>query len=96
MVAIVEKFNSFIKRRIDLWGFGDLLHVQGDIVTIVQTTSGDNVSARLKKIDGIPEAQAWLASPNRKIVVHGWRKVGPRGQRKKWECRIVEVERNGI
>lgn len=90
IVAIVEKWNSFTKRRIDLWGFGDLLHVCGDTVTIVQTTTGIHVAERLKKIYSIPEAGAWMSN-TRKIVVHGWRKVGARGKRKRWECREIEV-----
>lgn len=96
MVAIVEKYNSFIKRRIDLWGFGDLLCVRNDEVLIVQTTSGSNVSARLEKMKHIPEAGLWLMSPNRKIEIHGWAKRGERGKQKKWTCRIVPVTRNEL
>lgn len=87
LVAIVEKYNAFIKRRIDLWGFGDLLAIRGDQCLIVQTTSGAHVSERLTKIRFIPAAEEWIKSPNRKIVVHGWSKRGPRGKRKTWDCR---------
>lgn len=94
-MAIVEKYNSFTKQRMDLWGFGDLLAIRGDDTMIVQTTSGDNVSKRCQKIASHPciiMAQFWLESPTRRIEVHGWRKVGPRGKRKTWECRVLTAE----
>ena len=76
----------------DAWGFGDLLackaHVPGAI--LVQTTSGPNASARLEKMKSIPEAQTWLLAGNR-IVIHSWLRRGPRGERKLWSCREVEV-----
>jgi hypothetical protein len=76
----------------DAWNFGDILAVKVGIAgaTLVQTTSGSNVSARIAKIRSIAEAGIWLAAGN-SIVAHGWRKVGPRGKRKVWECREVPV-----
>jgi hypothetical protein len=74
LVEKVEHWNSFARRRQDLFGFGDILHVAGDMVTIVQTTSMSNVSARLKKIRESQAAVLWLESPHRCIEVHGWKK----------------------
>jgi hypothetical protein len=91
MVEVVEKWNSFTRSRKDLFGFGDLLCVRGNEVLLVQTTSGSNVSARIEKIRSLQSHELWLASPNRRIVVHGWRKVGKAGERKLWECREVEL-----
>ena len=76
LVEKVEHWNSFARRRQDLFGFGDLLHVTGDVVTIVQTTSLSNISARLKKIRESQAAVLWLKSPHRCIEVHGWKKGG--------------------
>lgn len=78
--------------RVDVWGFGDILAVKvGEPgATLIQTTSGSNVSARIHKIQGIAEAGIWLAAGNR-IVVHGWAKRGARGDRKLWECREVPM-----
>lgn len=88
---VTERWNPFAKRRVDLWGFCDVLAMSPTLgILAVQTTSGPNVSARLEKIKGEPKAAIWLASGGR-IVVHGWRKVGARGKRKVWECREVEV-----
>lgn len=90
LVAITERWNQYAKVRQDLFGFIDLLAVKGDTILAVQTTSGDNVSARLDKINNEPRALLWLA-PSRKILIHGWRRVGARGKRKLWECREIEV-----
>jgi len=97
--AIVERwipatpagYRGHIVRR-DALGFGDLLAVKIGVpgATLIQCTSGSNVSARLSKIKSIDEAAIWLASGNR-IVVHGWRRVGARGKRKLWQCREVFI-----
>lgn len=94
MVAVVEKWNAYTKQRQDLWGFGDILAIRGNETLIVQTTSGVNVSKRIQKIGSHPcnvIAEFWLESPTRRIEVHGWRKVGPRGKRKVWECRVMSA-----
>ncbi len=87
LVAIVERWNMYARVRQDLFGFIDLLALKGDETLAVQTTSGSNVSARIAKIRATQASAIWLESPSRKIVVHGWRLCGPRGKRKKWECR---------
>lgn len=97
-VEVVEKwvpatpqgYKGNIIRK-DLFGFCDLLAVKGDVVLLVQTTSNDNLSARLQKILALPIARYWLTSDSRKIVVHGWAKKGARERRKLWECREVPV-----
>lgn len=91
--AITEHWNPYSKTRSDLFGFCDILCFKDEVTLAVQTTSGDNVSHRLEKIMGIPAAKAWATgSIFRQITIHGWRKVGPRGKRKVWECREVPVE----
>lgn len=91
-VAVTEKWNPFVKVRMDLFGFIDLIAIRENETLAVQTTSGPNVAARIEKINCLPVAQHWLSSPTRKIVVHGWRRVGDRGKRKLWECREVFIE----
>ena len=75
--------------------------------TLVQVTAAPMFNRRVNKIMGIPEdkndeakleeyakirAQAivWLSARNR-IVVHEWKKKGPRGEPKRWRVRIGEV-----
>jgi hypothetical protein len=95
-VAVVEKWNPWARVRSDLFGFADLLAMSPTRgILAVQTTSGGNVAARIAKIRNEPRAGIWLASGGR-IVVHGWRKVGPRGKRKVWECREVEIESDRV
>lgn len=86
LVAIVEHWNPYAKVRQDLFGFIDILALCGDSLLAIQTTTGSNVSARIKKIQALQAAQLWLESNNRKIIVHGWTKMGPRGKRKLWTC----------
>jgi hypothetical protein len=91
-VAVVEHWNPYAKVRQDLFGFGDLLAIQGNVIMLVQTTTGDHVAERISKIRECPAAAIWLGSSTRLIEVHGWRKIGERGKRKLWECREVVVQ----
>lgn len=95
LVAIVERWNPHAKVRQDLFGFADLVAVIPGVpgTTYVQTTSGSNVSKRLDKMRTEPVAsrvRACLATGNT-VMVHGWRLAGPRGKRKRWTLREVEV-----
>lgn len=97
-VAVVERWNQFARVRQDLFGFIDILALRGDCLLAVQTTSGSNVAARIHKINETQAASLWLESQSRQIEVHGWRKVGPRGGRKTWQCRrekILRITANG-
>ena len=92
LVQTVEQTipHTFIKR--DLFGFGDVLAIRGDELLIVQVTVNmSNLHARLRKMQMLPSVAYWLQSPNRRIEVHGWRKMGGIGRRKTWQCRIENV-----
>lgn len=91
LIAVTERWNPFAHVRQDLFGFIDILACRENELLAVQTTSGPNVSARVEKIGANPAYQIWLASPNRRIEVHGWAKRGARGKRKLWTCRVVEM-----
>lgn len=72
LVQVVERWNPYARVRQDLFGVIDVLAVGIDIVA-VQTTSGSNVSARIKKItesDALPV----LRKAGIRVIVHGWRK----------------------
>lgn len=92
-VAITERWNPWSKTRQDLFGFIDLLAIRGNETLAVQTTSDANVSARRTKILGLQASALWMESPSRKLVIHGWSKKGPRGKRKAWVCRVVEINK---
>jgi hypothetical protein len=89
---IVETWNSFTKRRQDLYGAWDIMAVRENEVLLVQTTSGSNVSARVKKIAD-NEYTEILRSANVRLEVHGWRKK-PKvkgGKAMVWDQRVVDV-----
>jgi hypothetical protein len=90
--AVVEHWNQFAHIRLDLFGCIDIVAVRvGNIGVLgVQATSGSNVSARVTKIKAEARAGIWLAAGN-KLQVWGWAKVGARGERKLWSCRVVDI-----
>ena len=85
IVAVVEWWNSFTRRRHDLFGVWDIIAVGNGEVCLVQTTSYSNVSARIRKIEG-NECLAPLRKAGVRLEVHGWRKVNNR-----WQPRIVDI-----
>lgn len=89
-IAVVEKWNQWARVRQDLFGFIDLVLIDGTNIIGIQATSGSNTSARVKKIAAEPRAAKWLESGGR-IMVHGWRKLK---KTKRWECREIEVTKD--
>lgn len=90
----VERWNAFTKTRRDLFKFIDIVAIRGNETLAIQTTSGTNVSARIEKIKLLPAADNWMLANSRTLEVHGWRRVGPRGKRKLWECRRIRLSPN--
>lgn len=91
LVEVTERWVPFAKVRRDLFQFIDVLAIRANETLAVQTTSGANVAARFEKMRLLPSVTHWLACPTRRVVIHGWRKVGARGKRKTWECREIEI-----
>lgn len=91
LVQVTERWNAFAKVRQDLFGFVDVLCCDKDSILAVQTTTAANVSARFEKMRYMPSVLCWLASPNRHLIIHGWRKLGARGKRKLWICRVMRL-----
>lgn len=90
---ITEHWNPFAKRRVDLMGFCDVLaQAMGECIAI-QTTVTGSMSARLEKIKTQTgnKASLWLSVPGHHIVIQGWAKRGPRGKRKEWTLKELEV-----
>lgn len=90
-----EYYNQWSRKRHDMYGWCDLVAMMpGNYLLGIQATSGSNVSARVKKILGIPEAKRWLEC-GLKIEVWGWRKVKKKTARgttvERWEVRIVPI-----
>ena len=95
-VGIVERWIQARMIRIDFLGFADAVGCLPDrreIAAFQFCCSGD-VSKRVTKIQAEPRASSWLAAGGR-IYVIGWAKRGPRGKRKVWTPRIVQVVASG-
>lgn len=86
-VQVVEKWNAFAKVRVDLFGFIDLVAMNGANIIGIQATSGANVSSRVDKIKENPKSAEWLRSGGR-LIVQGWYKSK---KTNKWVCREVEI-----
>jgi len=93
---IVEHFNSFMKRRIDLFGFIDILAIKGKETLAIQTTANmSNAQFRVRKILN-SEYYKLVKGAGWKIEVHGWRKlvIGKfkNGKNKKgWVNKVIEL-----
>lgn len=85
MVATVEHYNAFTKRKHDLFGCIDLLCIGNNETVAVQVTSKSNLSSRKHKIE---EAEAYpeMLRSGWRIVIHGWYKEGNR-----WQVKEVEL-----
>lgn len=92
---VVETFNHFNKKRKDLYGGIDILAINKTETLGVQTTSGTNLRARVKKLIAEPKIRLWLQGPGRTIQVHGWRKLKPRGQRAYWSGKAIQIKMRG-
>jgi hypothetical protein len=90
-VAIVEKWNPYVRIRQDLFGCIDLIAIKPGQTLAVQTTSGSHVSGRADKIRGL-EALTWMQEAGWTVAVHGWAKRGARGKRKVWTLREERID----
>ena len=73
LVQVVERYNPYAKRRIDLFGIIDVVCCNETEIVGIQATSGDNVSKRIDKINE-SAAIAVLRKAGVRVLVHGWRK----------------------
>jgi len=85
IVATVEHYNAFTKRKHDLFGCIDLLAIGNGVTVAVQVTSKSNLSARKHKIE---EAEAYpeMLRSGWKVVLHGWFK-----EKNRWQVKEVEL-----
>ena len=88
--AIVERWNVHAKIRQDLFGFADLLALDGSSILAIQVTTGDNLSTRMTKMSGLAAVVDWLKSGG-KAEAWGYRKLLVRrgGKATRWTLRRV-------
>jgi len=71
--TVVESYNSFTRRKKDLFGIFDVLAVGAGQTIGIQITSKSNMNARVKKIEEsefLPE----IIGAGWRIIVIGWYK----------------------
>lgn len=86
-VQVVEVWNSFTRTRKDLFGFIDILALEGETTIAIQSTSWSNVSARAKKIAESPLV-GFVRDAGWRIVIHGWRK---NAKTNRYELKTLDV-----
>lgn len=91
-VGNCEYWNDFAGRLIDLFGFADLVALGEGHITAVQVTKGD-LPRHIQKIRENENATAWLECGGL-IVIHLWRELGLKGQ-KKWVLDVIQVTAEG-
>ena len=85
IVATVEHYNAFTKRKHDLFGCIDLLAIGNGETVAVQVTSKPHLSERRHKVE---EAEAYpeMLRSGWKVVLHGWFK-----EQNRWQLKEVEL-----
>jgi len=89
---IVEVYNRFAKKRLDLFNFADILAIKPGEILAVQTTTASHLSERIKKITAEPMAKTWCEAGGL-IVCHGWRKyVKPDEHGNYWRPNTTHIQ----
>jgi len=94
---VVERYLPYVKRRKDLFGFIDIIAINGENILGVQSCDGSTFAEHDKKIVAAPAAPLWLASGGL-LWLMGWRKKKLfRGSKAvRWEERIKEYHLGGV
>ena len=85
LADVVERYNSFSRKRHDLYGIFDIVACRTGEIAFIQTTTASNVSARIHKIEDHPDIDI-IRKSGATLLVHGWRKLKGR-----WSVRVVDV-----
>ena len=92
---IVEYWNSFAHKRVDLWGFGDILVMDDQTGSLlIQTTTSGSLSPQKKKILESPFMPEWMERGNR-ISIWAWRKIWMKNrlgrEQRMWGLREIDL-----
>ncbi len=91
VVQVVEHWNGFSRRRVDLFGVIDIVAITPDGLLGIQACAGSSHAARRTKILGESRALRWIQAGGA-MEVWSWAKRGDRGARKLWTLRVERVE----
>ena len=83
--CIVERYISMIHKRIDAFGYGDILAFKPDKqeASLLQACGAGEAKAHMDTALKAGVAD-WLRSPYRTFSIVEWHKAGERGKRKVW------------
>lgn len=90
IAGVVERFNRFAGPhgiRQDLFGFCDIVAVDGNKVLFIQVSSSAGRSKRRAKIEASELAQFCLTAAS--VELHTWRKSVRKGKQTRW---VLTVE----
>lgn len=83
----VEYWNTFARKRKDLYGFGDFLAFCDEGTVIVQCSDHTSHSKRRNKILALDIARKWIRRSDRHIWIITWRPKEV-GRKKIWIARV--------
>ena len=99
LCQVVERFNQFSMKRIDLFSVIDIVAIRADVngVCGIQATSTGNIPSRVKKSLAEPALLVWLKAGNH-FSCWGWAKRGKKDERKTWTLKQVKfgIDNNGV
>tara|TARA_R100000306_G_C4380997_1_gene144346 strand:+ start:6862 stop:7236 length:375 start_codon:yes stop_codon:yes gene_type:complete len=90
--CVVERWIAPARRRVDMFGFADLVALPNGGITAIQVTSGSNHASHRTKITGCPDALKWLDLGGL-IELWSWRKLKVKrgGKAVRWTPRIEAI-----
>lgn len=77
--------------RQDLFGFIDVIAIQGDVTLGIQCCADSGHSAHVSKCKAEPRCAEWLKGRDRKVEIHSWGLRGGKGKPKRWKLRIAQL-----
>jgi hypothetical protein len=94
---VVERFNSFTKRRKDFIDCVDIIAFRADATGVlgIQCTSASGLAARVSKILGLGEAVADFLHAGNSLQCWGWRKRARPEGRRWWTANRREIRITG-
>jgi hypothetical protein len=88
---VVERWNSFARRRVDLFNIIDIVVLTPKGILGIQCTSGTNHSSRVQKAQAEEKLKAWLACGGL-FEIWSWAKKGAKDKRKLWTLRREKLD----
>lgn len=82
---VVERWNSFARKRIDLFGIIDIVAIRDKKIVGIQATSASNHTARVHKSKESEVLEKWKEA-GAEFEVWSWKKV-----KNRWQVRIEKL-----